>query len=124
MTFDEAIGVKQGRDIKTGEELSYSEKYGRAIEVLGGLDAVARYIPFSLEILREKIKDDAWLNNTSIKEWNSASGFICPPGDCKFVGGGIVPLYTKHGITSFSNADGVCLLKEAARRLVEREKSK
>lgn len=124
MTFDEAIGVKLDRDIKTGKKLSHSEKYGRAIELLGGLDIVAKYIPSPLEVLREKIKYDTAFNNTKMSEWDRASGFVCPPGDCKFIGGGIVPLYSKHGITSFSNSDGVCLLKEAARRLIEREEHK
>ena len=35
MTLHEAIGVRVDTDIKTGEKLTHSEIYGRAIEFLG-----------------------------------------------------------------------------------------
>ena len=42
MDIKEAIGIQKCNiDIETGEQLSYSEIYGRAIEYLGGLDEVA-----------------------------------------------------------------------------------
>ena len=42
---------------------------------------------------------------------------------CRFIGGGIWELYRQHGINAASNSEGVCILKEAARRLVEREEA-
>lgn len=124
MTLQDAIGVRMANiDKRTGETLTHSEVYGRAIDYLGGLDEVARFIPFPLEALREKLKGDPHLNNTAMSWWDAASGFVCRGGDCKLVGGGIWELYLKHGVTSASNADGVCILKEAARRLVEREEA-
>lgn len=133
MTLQAAIGVKYcDIDIKTGARLSHSEVYGRAIELLGGLDVVARFIPFLVDILRKKVKEDPFLNNTPMNKWDRASGFRCGVfGNahrqgyyCQFIGGGIWELYHKHGITSASCADGVCILKEAARRLIEREENK
>lgn len=122
MTINKAIGVKYcDIDIKSGEQLTHSEKTRRIIEFLGGLDEVARYIPFPMEIIRERLKSDQNLNNTSLVSWDAASGFRCNMGYYQFIGGGIWELYRKHGINVASCAEGVCILKEAARWLVKRE---
>ncbi len=124
MTLKEAIGIHMGNiDTKTGETLTHSEIYGRAIDLLGGLDEVARYVPFPIEVLCEKLNLDPHLNNTSIQAWVEAAGYFCSAGRCELTGRGLWELYRKHGITAASNADGVCILKEAARRLVEREEA-
>lgn len=127
MTLKEAIGIHMGNiDTKAGKNLALSHSeifYVRAIGFLGGLDEVARYVPFPVEVLCEKLKRDPHLNNTEMSRWDAASGFVCRGGDYKFVGGGIWNLYRRHGITSASCAEGVCILKEAARRLVEREEA-
>lgn len=125
MTIKEAIGVhKCNIDVKTREKLTHSEIYGRASEYLGGLDEVARFVPFPVEVLREKLKEDIYLNNTPMREWDAVSGFICSGPHYKSYGGGIWYLYRQHGINCASNSDGVCILKEAARRLDEREDNK
>lgn len=122
MTLQEAIGVHRcDIDIKTGERLTHSDIYGRAIDLLGGLDAVAPYIPFPVEVIRKALKTDLHLNNTPIRRWDAAAGFQVSRGDCRPTGGGLWYLYRMHGITSASCSDGVCVLKEAARRLVARE---
>lgn len=129
MTLDEAIGIKYKMyDAKTGGEVNLSEWCNRAIEFLGGLSEVAQFIPFSEEVLREKLEEDPDLNNTPLSTWDKAAGFQCGTGTnswrqeyhCSLVCGGIWELYEKCGITSASCADGVCILKEAARMLVER----
>lgn len=122
MTIKEAIGVhKCDIDIKTGEQLTHSEIYSRAIEYLGGLDSVARYVPFSVDVLREKLKEDHNLNNTPLRAWDMAAGFVQDGSKCNPSNGGLWHLYHKHGITCASACDGVCILKEAAQRLVERD---
>lgn len=122
MTIREATGVKFCNiDAKTGERLTHSETYRRAIDFLGGLDEVARFIPFPIETIRKKLKDDPNLNNTAMNIWDAASGFKCNRGNCRLIGGGIWELYRKHGINTASNSEGVCILKEAARLLVKRE---
>lgn len=121
MTFNEAIGIhKCNVDTETGATISHREVYDRAIKFLGGLDEVAKYVPFPVEVIRKKLRRDQYLNNTPMGKWDKASGFICKEGDCIFIGGGIWNLYRKHGITSASCAQGVSLLKEAARQLAER----
>ena len=124
MTLKEKIGVTNGNVDVTGMVLDHSEIYTRAIEALGGLDAVIPYIPFSLPGIQEALKSDLHLNNLSMEKWDRASGFICNRGDCNFIGGGIWRLYHKAGITGASNAEGVCILKEAARQWAERENKK
>ena len=123
MTLKEAIGVRVDIDIKTGEKLTHSEIYGREIVFLGGLVEVSRLVPFPVETLGNKMKSDPYLNNTAMSKWDAASGFVCRCGDCKFIGGGIWALYRQHGINAASDSDGVCILKEAARRLVAREEA-
>ena len=126
MDIKEAIGVCGDVDIKTGQKLSHSEIYGRAIEFLGGLAEVAKYIPFPLKVVKEKYAEDPHLNNLSIHVWDRAAGFNTyttraygQVQDCRLIGTGICALYAKHKITSFSCSDGVCILKEAARQLAE-----
>lgn len=119
MTLKEAVGVRVDVDVKTGQRLTHSEVYGRIIDYLGGLEAVAPYIPFELPYLREKLKRDPWFNNTDMSKWDVAAGFRCCRSDCFATGGGLWALYRSHGITSASCSDGVSLLKEAARRLCE-----
>jgi Lar family restriction alleviation protein len=116
----EAIGVKMGNiDTETGAELSHYEVYGRAIELLGGLDAVKPYIPFSIPFLRERYKEDYHFNNTQIAAWDYAAGFEPYKEDVKPTGKGLWALYRKAGIDCVSCSEGVCILKEAARRLIE-----
>ena len=124
MTLKEAVGVRVDVDVKTGQKLSHSEVYGRIIDYLGGLEAVAPYIPFEIPYLREKLKRDPWFNNTDMSKWDAAAGFQCCRSDCFATGGGLWALYRSHGITSASCSDGVSLLKEAARRLCEVSESK
>ena len=82
MTLKEAIGVHQcDIDIKTGMRMTHSDIYGRAIDLLGGLDVVAPYIPFPLDDIRKALKTDPHLNNTPIRQWDLAAGFQVFRGD-------------------------------------------
>ena len=125
MTFNEAINIHFANvDRTTGETISHREKFTRAINLLGGLDMVIPYIPFTLERIQRALKEDENLNNLSIHMWNLAAGFKWETthGDNHYVpiNVGIWHLYRKADITSASCSDGVCLLKEAARQWAER----
>ncbi len=117
MTPHEAAGIKVDVDIKTGQKLSHSEVYGRIIDYLGGLQEVSKYVPYDVEYLRERIAKDPYLNNTYMGDWDRAAGFQCRQASCLFIGGGIWNLYRKHGINAAGCSTGVCILKEAARRM-------
>mgnify|MGYP000898839919 FL=1 len=121
MTLNEATGIHRCNvDKTTGRELSHRERYTRYIDYLGGLDAVKPYIPFELDYLAPKYHEDPLLNNTSILIWDNAAGFRCFMFDAIPTYGGLWNLYCQHGIDTVSCATGVCILKEAARMLIER----
>lgn len=110
MTLKEKIGVKFCNiDVNTGKELSHSEIYGRAIDVIGGLDVVVRDIPFQLDKIKEAIEKDAYLNNLPLWTWDRA-------------GIGLQFLFKSAGVSP-TPAECVCTLKEAARRWAEREET-
>lgn len=119
MTLKEAVGVRVDVDIKTGQKLTHSEVCGRMIDYLGGLEAVSSYIPFSIPYLCKKLKSDRHFNNTPMKDWDAAAGFVTIGANCRATGAGIWNLYRKHGITAASCSQGVSILKEAARRICE-----
>lgn len=121
-SLGEAINIKMADiDRDTGEKLSHEEVYTRAINVLGGLDEVLKYVPFTLEELTKAYQKDPHFNNLSMKKWDEASGFICRGSSCIPTKTGIWNLYLSHGINCISCAQGVCILKEAARQWVNRE---
>lgn len=124
MTLKEAVGVRVDVDVKTGQKLTRSEVCGRIIDYLGGLEAIAPYIPFEIPYLREKLKRDPWFNNTDMSKWDAAAGFRCCNSGCYCTGGGLWALYRSHGVNCASCSDGVSLLKEAARRLCEQPEIK
>lgn len=112
------------RDLDTGVEIPWRDYMSRVIEKLG-IDNVASYIPFELDYLKEKYKEDVHFNNTPIRIWDAASGFIPMMHNKTKMQAyhhfrmGIADLFVHNGITCFSPSDGVCVLKEAARRLCE-----
>ena len=117
-TFEQAINIRCANiDTITGQEGSQSEVYTRAIKLLGGLDAVIPFIPFSLDDIKYAIQTDKHFNNLPLEKWDIASGFMSGrQGSLRFIGGGIWRLYRNAGINSASCSQGVCLLKEAARQ--------
>ena len=124
MKLSEFMGIKNANtDIETGVRMEHRAIYRRCIERLGGLEAVKPYIPFTIEQIVKAVAKDENLNNLPLDKWDVASGFKwkwTPNGDVGgFIGGGIWSLYKKFGIDSASNAQGVCILKEAAREWAE-----
>lgn len=118
MSPHEAVNVRCANiDTITGETLSHEEVYDRIIDYLGGLSAVAPYIPFSITAVRKALKTDIHLNNLAMQDWDAAAGFVIKG---RFAGptfSGIWNLYRAHGINTASASDGVCILKRAARRI-------
>lgn len=120
MNLDTAVGIKNcDIDVATGQKLTHEEVYGRKIEFLGGVEAVSKYVPFSIDKIRNALKKDYYLNNLSMQYWDAAAGFVSKNADCTPTCIGIWELYREHGTTYASCAEGVCILKETARRLVK-----
>lgn len=63
MTLEQACGIVCNTvDKRTGRELDHREIYVRYIDYLGGLDKVKPYIPFELDYLAPKYREDPLLN--------------------------------------------------------------
>lgn len=121
MTVKELAGViRCDIDAETGKQLTHREIYGRIINKLGGLDAIIPMIPYPLEALQEAMPKNEYFNTLSMSRWDDASGFMVSLGRCTLVGSPLTNHLRKHGITAMSNAENVCILKEAARLWVER----
>ena len=114
------------RDFETGREISHTEYMRRIIDGLG-IENIARYIPFDIDYLKEKFKRDKHFNNPDRQAWDVAAGFIPQINrkthtlEYNHSHSGLVYLFINNRITCFSVSDGVCVLKEAAKILCERE---
>ena len=127
MTLKAFTGVDSFyRDIETEMEISHTEYMHRIIDKLG-LENIARYIPFDIDYLKEKLKKDKHFNNTEIQAWDVAAGFIpyinrkTHTLEYNLSHSGLAYLFINNRITCFSVCEGVCVLKEAAKILCERE---
>ena len=119
MTLEQACGIVNNTiDKRTGRELDHREIYARYIDYLGGLNKVKQYIPIPLKELQWAYKKDKLLNNTGLGLWQNAAGYTAGNPECFF--GGIWMLYRQNDIDVVSCTQGVCILKEAARTLIER----
>lgn len=93
------------RDKFTREPVEWHDYMARVIGELG-LENIKPYIPFDLNLVREKLKTDEHLNNLRLKDWDNAANNLSY-------------LFIRKGITMFSLSERVCVLKEAARMLCE-----
>lgn len=120
MTFDEALSIpKDLRFQKNG-----SEKYYRLIIESLGYEEVKRCIPFTLGELKKAYKKDQSFNTLSIMNWDYAAGYITRGSDVYYIGSSLTRLYNvKCGVTEFSCALGVCILKECAKMWIEESAS-
>ena len=128
MTLKAFAGVDSFyRDIETEMEISHTEYMHRIIDKLG-LENIARYIPFDIDYLKEKLKKDKNFSDTEIQAWDVAAGFIPQINrkthtlEYNHSHSGLAYLFINNRITCFSVSEGVCVLKEAAKILCEREK--
>lgn len=112
------------KDFDTGIEVPWCDYMHRIIEKLG-IDNIKPYIPYEIDYLKAKLKEDVHLNNTELRRWDGAAGFVpvlnrtAQIEEYKRLSGGLAYLFVCNGITCFSPSDGVCVLKEAARMLCE-----
>ena len=107
-------------NVKIAADAPHKEKMQFLINYLGYED-VKKCIPFSIAKIKKGIKKDEHLNNLPLKEWDKAAGLISIGGYVHRVPSQLVNLYRQHGINAFSQADGVCILKECARMWADEE---
>lgn len=117
MTINEILGKNYPMDGTT-----FRQFYGAIIEKLGE-EAVRECIPFDRDILAEQYEKDEHLN-FQMRLWDMASGFSVHRD--RHSGTEIVSpipsqlrsLLARSGVNCYSNAEGVCILKECARRML------
>ena len=113
------ISLSRYMKIKGYEDLPHKEKYENVVRDIG-YDAVKRCIPFSREQIKKALENgDEHLNSLPISKWDTASGFRCSGANCTLIRSELTNLYMNIGINAFSCAQGVCILKEAARMWAE-----
>lgn len=95
------------RDLDNGNELTFREYMGRVVNKIG-IERIKPYIPYDMETLTKAHKRDVHFNNLSLKTWDRAA-------EC------IHYVLQPNGITTYSLSERVCILKETARLLCERE---
>lgn len=117
------MATKGYTDLTTGENLNWHQYMTRVVNKLG-FEEVKKCIPFTLEEIKKALPKDEYLNNLAMKKWDNASGIWVNDrtGDRGILHGApLLQIYRKHGIDSFSQSNGVSILKTAARMWVEQE---
>lgn len=109
MTFNEKLNLSR--------DLSHEEKYGRIIDALG-FENVKKCLPFTEDEIRKAYAEDKHLNTLPLKKWSLAAGFETNGSDVKHVGSPLTFLYSAIGVNAYSCSEGVCILKECARRSI------
>jgi hypothetical protein len=124
MTINELANVHMGDvDNTTGERISHREKWQRVVNALG-YEEVKERIPYTLEQIKKALPRDEYLNNLPMKAWDNSSGvWVNDMRGTRGIlhGAPLLAIYRKAGVTSFSQSDGVCILKEAARMWAEEQ---
>lgn len=118
------------RDLDNGNKLEWREYMARVIDKLG-IENIKPYIPFDMKTLLQHYQNgDVHFNRTNIRTWDNAGGYYTTQStgtgkfDYHLKGYGLGYFLRHNGINVFSPADIVCILKEAARILCEREINK
>ena len=121
MNIADLLTSKGFENLAQSTNENHNERYLKVAEILG-YENIVNLIPFNIETLKKAYAKDVHFNNLSMDKWDRVSGFRCPQGECHFIGGGIVNLYKKVGVTQFSNCEGVCILKAVAKNEVLKRK--
>ena len=112
MTLDEKFG--------TNINTPHKEKYRTFVNGLGYKE-IKLCIPYPIDAIKEALsKGDKYLNTLPMEAWDTASGVILDDEQVPHAyTNRLTLIYKKAGITVFSQSEGVCILKEAARMWAE-----
>ena len=114
MDFEHFVGI----DYATRSYMPFNKYYDMVIDKLG-YENVSRCVPFPLEELREFYAEDKYMNQY-LEVWCDASGIVVndKTGGRYTKQSPLRDLLRKNGITLWSQAEAVCLLKRCAERTV------
>lgn len=117
MNIDEKLGITSNTNI------NHREKYGKIVKLIG-LDNFKELMPEEPDVLAEKLEQDSALNNIKLSRWNAIAGtyaYIDKSGKQLYMqtDSKLKRLLYRQGITCYSPAELVSILKEAAAEIVE-----
>lgn len=103
------------------KDMSFEEKYDFLIDKIG-LQTLRRWIPISDEQIKEAYEKDKNLNNIQLKDWDRWTGASASPTSVSWKPYSLRTLVKeKTGVTTFSLAECVCLLKQTAIRAIKQK---
>ena len=103
------------------KDMSFEEKYDFLIDKIG-LQALRNWIPISDETLRDAYVKDKNLNNIPLEDWDRWAGAKASPTNVSWSSYSLRTLVAeKTGVTTFSLAECVCLLKQTAIRSIKQK---
>lgn len=100
---------------------SWHESCDAVIDALG-YENVKRCVPFTASQLREMYRRDHNMN-IHMNVWRNASGlaFNTKTGRCHFIDSPLRDLMHEKGVTTWSQSEGVSILKRCAERMIKNE---
>lgn len=118
MTIGQLIGLDENKT-------DFNTFWQTAVNKIG-LDAIMAHVPFSVSTLKDSYLEDEHFNTaiTPLRLWDRAAGVV-NMGTKGMTGpflynGGVKELLARNGATSTSLSDCVCLMKVAAKMVVQR----
>lgn len=100
---------------------SFEEKYDFLIDKIG-LRILRSWIPISDEQIKEAYEKDKNLNNITLKDWDRWAGAKASPTSVSWKPYSLRTLVAERtGVTTFSLAECVCLLKQTAIRSIKQK---
>lgn len=112
MSFGEAVGLPY-------LDTPHDTFYDAVIDYLGGLDAVAPFVPATKEEIVHALSTENKLNSIPLKKWDAAAGFEFCGIKCERRTNDFQILLLTNGIRVYSPSECVCLLKRAAERIAK-----
>jgi hypothetical protein len=108
MDIRDFAGVNNLFEKPNGEKMSHQELYTKVVNGIG-LEVCEKYIPVSIEKLRDALQVDPHLNSIALKKWDNAANRA------------FRHTFRLIKVDTISLSEAVCTLKQAARMLVERD---
>lgn len=82
---------------------------------------VKETVPFSYQILNEESMKDKQLSTIRPSLWECSTGFLKCNGEVIQVNSKFRRLLKDIGITEYTMQDAICILKEIAKKIIEKE---
>lgn len=115
-SFDDIVGSSPC-------DMDFDKYYDIVLNYLGGPKALEHCLPATIKEIKERCGKDKNLNEIPLKEWDRATGYDfshCINKPVRFYTN-LQGVLREHGVSYYTCSQCVCLLKHAARKLIESE---